>query len=93
MRVKIRHSEPGVKYTEPAAQAQTGRTVPVNVEGRTPGEGTVTAARVIEDGAALELTVEVTGPAADLLKAMLAPRLNPYSIGTGTAPRRPDPGR
>lgn len=79
--MKIRHKEPGARFTAGAAANQIGRTVPVDIEGHEGADGLVVGAEVLDDGEALELTVEVSGDAAETLARILSPELRSFSIG------------
>jgi hypothetical protein len=82
MRMTLRQqAEPGCRFADGALAALVGGDVPVNL-GSCRKRGIVIEARAVEDGAAMELTVEV--PEDDGVGAFeraFSPRLNRFSIG------------
>lgn len=69
------HREPNMRWSDEAAAALVGQTVPVHVselrdigaEGET---GRVTACEAVRDGEALRMTLEVSDELADLVNAL-----------------------
>lgn len=74
----FRHRLPGVVWTREAADGLVGQTMPVHVSelrdvGAEGEEGRILAARPVDDGKALELTLEVSSELAALIDALTYP--------------------
>lgn len=83
MRMTLRQqAEPGIRFASAFVAGLVGSEVPVNL-GASQKQGVVVDAKAVDDGAAMELTVEV--PDDDDVAAFelaLSPRLDRFSIGT-----------
>ncbi len=82
MRITLRQqAEPGCVFAGDTLDANIGRTIPVNL-GAHRAEGVIVAARVVDDGEAMEVTVEVAeDEQVRHLESALKPPMGRYSIG------------
>ena len=88
-RLKLRWADPGTRFAAGFVPANLGQSIPINLGG-IQVDGALVATEVVDDGAALEFTVEVHGDAACAqVDELTAPKTGPagFSIGPLRAPR------